>query len=84
MQNTLKVANYLASKAVNKSQINWLGDYFYLGKPEYDESDMLRVALLSDDENLNSLDGAQANDQYQLSYNARTGYVAKKKEKSHD
>jgi CRISPR-associated endonuclease/helicase Cas3 len=79
MQNTLKVTEYLAPKAVNKSQINWLGDYFYLGKPEYDESDMLRVALVGDDENLHSLDGAQINDQYQLSYNARLGYLARKK-----
>jgi CRISPR-associated endonuclease/helicase Cas3 len=79
MQNTLKVTEYLAPKAVAKSQINWLGDYFYLGKPEYNESVMLRVALVGDDENLSSLDGAPINDQYQLSYNARTGYVAKKR-----
>jgi CRISPR-associated endonuclease/helicase Cas3 len=76
MQNTLKVAEYLAPKAVSKSEINWLGDYFYLGKPEYEESVMLRVALVGDDEKLSSLDGSQANDKYQLSYNARVGYVA--------
>ena len=79
MQNTLKVTEYLAPKAVAKSQINWLGDYFYLGKPEYDESVMLRVALVGDDESLHSLDGAQINDQYQLSYNARLGYLANKR-----
>lgn len=84
MQNTLKVADYLAPKAVNKSQINWLGDYFYLGKPEYDESVMLRVTLVGEDENLNALDGVRINDQYHLSYNFRTGYVAKKNEKSRD
>jgi CRISPR-associated endonuclease/helicase Cas3 len=78
MQNTLKVTDYLAPKPVTKSQINWLGDYFYLGKPEYDESVMLRVALVGDDENLHSLDGAQINDQYQLSYNSRQGYLARK------
>lgn len=76
MQNTLKVAEYLAPKAVSKSEINWLGDYFYLGKPEYDESVMLRVALVGDDEKLSSLDGSHANDKYQLSYNARLGYMA--------
>jgi CRISPR-associated endonuclease/helicase Cas3 len=79
MQNTLKVTDYLAPKAVNKSQINWLGDYFYLGKPEYEESDMLRVALVGDDEKLNSLDGTQANDKYQLSYNAHLGYISEKR-----
>jgi len=75
MQNTLKVTDYLAPKAVRKSQIKWLGDYFYLGKPEYDESVMLRIALVRDDDRLVALDGAQVNDQYQLSYNAHLGLV---------
>jgi CRISPR-associated endonuclease/helicase Cas3 len=82
MQNTLKVADYLAPKAVSKSQLDWLGDYFYLGRQEFDECNMLRVALVGDDENLNSLDGVQINDQYQLSYNARLGYLAKKRERN--
>ena len=78
MQNTLKVTDYLAPKAVNKSQLIGLADYFYLGKPEYDESDLLRVALVKEDESLVALDGAQANDKYQLSYNSWQGYFAKK------
>lgn len=77
-QNTLKMAEYLAPKAVNKSKIAWLGDYFYLGKPEYDESDMLRVALVGNDDKLHSLDGTPVNDKYQLTYNAYLGYLAKK------
>lgn len=79
MQNTLKVADYLAPKAVTRQQIDWLGDYFYLGKPEYDESIMLRVAIVNHDYSLTGLDGAQANDQYQLSYNAKQGYLAEKR-----
>lgn len=78
MQNTLKVTDYLAPKAINKSRLIGLADYFYLGRPEYDESVMLRVALVQEDESLVALDGAQANDKYQLSYNARTGYLANK------
>lgn len=78
MQNTLKVADYLAPNAVSKSQLNWLADYFYLGRPEYDESVMLRVALVRDDENLIGLDGEKVNGKYQLSYNARLGYLATK------
>jgi CRISPR-associated endonuclease/helicase Cas3 len=77
-QNTLKIAEYIAPKAVSKSQIAWLGDYFYLGKLEYNESDMLRVALVGDDDKLHSLDGTLVNDKYQLSYNAYLGYLAKK------
>lgn len=78
-QNTLKVAEYLAPKPINKSQIAWLGDYFYLGKPEYNESNMLRVALVGDDDKLHSLDGTPVNDKYQLSYNAYLGYLTKKR-----
>lgn len=78
-QSTLKVAEYLAPESVSRSQIGWLGDYFYLGKPEYDESVMLRVALVADDESLVGLTGEPVNDKYQLSYNATQGYVAKKK-----
>jgi CRISPR-associated endonuclease/helicase Cas3 len=81
MQHTLKVADYIAPNAVSKKYINWLGDYFYLGKPEYEEGVMLRVALVRDDESLASLDGASINDQYQISYNSRVGYVAKKNKK---
>ena len=79
MQNTLKVTDYLAPKAVNKSQLIGLADYFYLGKPEYDESDLLRVALVKEDESLVALDGAQVNEKYQLSYNSWQGYFAKKR-----
>ena len=78
MQSTLKVAEYLAPKAVSRQQIDWLGDYFYLGKPEYGESVMLRVALVKDDDSVCGLDGTQANDQYQLSYNTKQGYQTKK------
>ncbi len=79
MQNSLKVADYLAPNAIKKSQITWLGDYFYLGKPEYNESDMLRVALVGDDGTLTALDGGPVNDKYWLSYNAKFGYLSKKR-----
>ena len=64
MENTLKVTDYLAPKAVNKKQIEWLGDYFYLGKPEYDESNLLRVALVDESGVLKSLDSGEVNDNY--------------------
>ncbi len=77
-QSTLKVAEYLAPKSISRSQISWLGDYFYLGKPEYEESVMLRIALVAVDESLVGLNGELVNDKYQLFYNATQGYVAKK------
>lgn len=73
------MADYLAPKAVARQQLDWLGDYFYLGKPEYEESIMLRVAIVNYDDSLTGLDGVQANDQYQLSYNAKQGYLAEKR-----
>ena len=58
MQNTLKVADYLAPNAVSKKRIGWLGDYFYLGRPEYAESVMLRVALVDESGAVKSLDNS--------------------------
>ncbi|MDZ4141199.1 MAG: CRISPR-associated helicase Cas3' [Methylotenera sp.] len=79
MQNTLKVADYLAPDAVLKKQIDWLGDYFYLGRPEYDESAMLRVALVNESGEVKSISHGIANDSYHISYDALTGYHTKKK-----
>ena len=38
----------------------------------------LMAVMVGDDGRLVALDGAQANDQYQLPYNARQGYLATK------
>jgi len=79
MQNTVKVADYLAPKAISKKQILWLGDYFYLGRPEYEESVMLRVALVDESGAVKALDRSEANDGYRVSYDATIGYQASKK-----
>jgi CRISPR-associated endonuclease/helicase Cas3 len=79
MQNTVKVADYLAPKAISKKQIQWLGDYFYLGRPEYEESVMLRVALVDESGGVKALDRSEVNDSYRVSYDATIGYQASKK-----
>ena len=87
MQSTLKVTDYLAPNAVSKTRINWLGDYFYLGRPEYEESDMLRVALVDESGAVKSLDNGAISDGYLISYDLATGYQTqpmKKKEKEYD
>ena len=78
MQNTVKVAEYIAPKATDRKQLNWLGDYFYLGRPEYEENIQLRVALVNGSGELIALDRNTINDKYQLAYNARLGYQASK------
>ena len=79
IQNTVKVAEYLAPKSVSKKQILWLGDYFYLGRPEYEESVMLRVALVDESGAVKALDRSEVNDGYRISYDATIGYQASKK-----
>lgn len=79
MQNTFKVAEYLAPKAVSKSEIDWLGDYFYLGRHEYDEIVMLRVALVDDTGTVRSINNGVVNEKYLVSYDALMGYRAVKK-----
>jgi CRISPR-associated endonuclease/helicase Cas3 len=80
MQNTLKVADYLAPATVNKARINWLRDYFYLGRPEYEESVMLRVALVDESGVVKSLDNSLANSSYRIHYDPLIGYQTIKKE----
>lgn len=77
-QYTLTVAEYIAPEALNRQQIEWLGDYFYLGKPEYDEAVMLRIALVGDDGGLRALHGGHPNEKYQISYLPMQGYLAAK------
>lgn len=79
MRNTLKVADYLAPAAISRSKIQWLADYFYLGKPEYDESIMLRVALVEDSGVVKSLDNSVANTNYHIYYDSLIGYQVKNK-----
>jgi CRISPR-associated endonuclease/helicase Cas3 len=74
IQNTLNVADYLAPNAVNKKQIEWLGDYFYLGRAEYEESNSLRVALVDESGAVKSLQAGVANDKYTLRYDEKMGY----------
>jgi CRISPR-associated endonuclease/helicase Cas3 len=81
MQNTLKVTDYLAPKPASKSEINWLADYFYLGRSEYDESDMLRVALVDESGAVKSLNNGVANDKYFINYEAKIGYQTSKRTK---
>lgn len=79
MQNTLKVADYLAPTAIDRKHIQWLGDYFYLGKPEYNESNQLRVALVDESGAVKSLQSSVANEKYVLIYDERLGYQNKKR-----
>nr|WP_281388329.1 CRISPR-associated helicase Cas3' [Undibacterium jejuense] len=78
MQNTLKVADYLAPIAIDRKHILWLGDYFYLGKPEFNESNQLRVALVDESGAIRSLQEGLASEKYTLTYDERIGYQAKK------
>lgn len=79
MQSTLKISDYLAPNAISKNQVQWLGNYFYLGKPEYDESDMLRVVLVDETGVVQSLNNGIVNEKYQITYDSRIGYQANKK-----
>jgi len=78
LQNTLKVADYLAPNAISRFQLNWLGDYFYLGKREYEESAMLRVALVDASGTVKAFNNGVVNDHYHINYDAQIGYQANK------
>lgn len=77
IQNTLKVTDYLAPSSVSRDQVKWLGDYFYLGKPELDESVTLRVALVDKGGAVKSINNI-LNDKYSIEYDETIGYQTKK------
>jgi len=76
--NLVKVAEYIAPKAVLQSSVAWLKDYVYLGHPEEDKA-QIRMALAREDDQLTALDGnTNINDKYTLSYNDWQGYQSQK------
>lgn len=77
MQNTLKVTEYLAPSIVSRVQVKWLTDYFYLGRPELDESVSLRVALVDQSGEVESISNV-ANENYSIEYDETKGYQTKK------
>ncbi len=77
-QQTVHVTDYLAPEASPKKSLDWLKGYFYLGSREYEES-LLRVAIVSQDGELKSLNGQDASDSRRISYNSRIGYCSPKK-----
>ncbi|MCX6178288.1 MAG: CRISPR-associated helicase Cas3' [Chlorobiales bacterium] len=77
-QQTLHVSDYLAPEALPVNNLEWLKGYFYLGDREHDES-QLRVAMVTQDGELKSLNAKDASMVYRLSYNHRLGYCSLKK-----
>jgi CRISPR-associated endonuclease/helicase Cas3 len=77
LKNTVQVADYLAPQALPIGELNWLKEFIYLGKPEFGES-LLRVAIVNEDDEIKSLTGGVALEQYKLSYNNHLGYYAEK------
>jgi len=76
MQHTVTVADHLAPNPVDKSLLRWLQDYFYLGRPEDDESTLLRVGLVDESGEIRTIDCGAVNNTYRLFYDDRLGYRA--------
>jgi len=75
LQNTVRVAEYLAPKPMAGNGLDWLRDYLYLGKAELGES-RLRVAKVLDSGAVASLDGGEVSDKYAIQYDQYLGYQA--------
>jgi len=77
LQNTVRVAEYLAPKAIVGNGLDWLQEYIYLGKAEGGEN-RLRVAKVLDSDVVVSLDGGEAVEKYSIQYDQHLGYQADK------
>ena len=76
LQNTVRVAEYLAPKPTAGNGLNWLQDYLYLGKAEGESR--LRVAKVLDSGAVVSLDDGEASEKYSIRYDQYLGYQAGK------
>ena len=76
LENTVRVAEYLAPKPIIGNGLDWLQDYIYLGRAN--EESRLRVAKVKESDGLMSLEGGKALENYQLYYNQKLGYQANK------
>ncbi len=77
LQNTVRVAEYLAPKPIVGNGLDWLQDYIYLGKAESGEN-RLRVAKVLDSGAVVSLDGGEALEKCSIQYDQNLGYRADK------
>jgi CRISPR-associated endonuclease/helicase Cas3 len=77
LQNTVRVADYLAPKPIAGNGLDWLADYLYLGKSELGEN-RLRVAKVQDSGNVVALNDGVASDSYSIQYDQYLGYQSKK------
>ncbi|MDM8548190.1 CRISPR-associated helicase Cas3' [Candidatus Venteria ishoeyi] len=73
LKNCVQVVNYHAPEKLSVKELDWLGNYFYLGDPASSES-LLRVAQVDDAGEIKRLTGGAALPGHQLSYDARYGY----------
>lgn len=76
LQNTVRVAEYLAPKPTAGNGLNWLQDYLYLGKHEGESR--LRVAKIMDSGTIVGLDDGEASEKYSIQYDQYLGYQANK------
>lgn len=70
------VAEHMAPRAMNRSELQWLSPYIYIGDEEYQP---LRMALIGKDGLLTWHASDGVNDKYTLHYRADIGYIADKK-----
>lgn len=76
LQNTVRVAEYLAPKPIVGNGLDWLQEYIYMGKAEGENR--LRVAKVLDSGAVVSLDGGEALEKYSIQYDQYLGYQADK------
>lgn len=77
MLNSVRIADYMAPLV--DTDISWLKPYIYIGGSDYNESPF-RIARVDNSDEIKLINGAIANEKYNLWYNSILGYKAEKKE----
>ncbi len=78
MQNIVHVKSYQAPLPMERSEMSWLGDYFYIGNPDYDDKNVpLRIGIVSQDGIIHH-PHHRKNNYYRMSYHSLIGYTTEK------
>lgn len=77
-QNIVHVKSYQAPLPMERSEISWLGDYFYIGKPDQDDENIpLRIGIVGQDGIIHH-PHYRKNNYYRMSYHSLIGYTTEK------
>ncbi len=80
-ENIVTVAEHIAPMPLLRAEVEWLGDYLFIGTPEFEEAVPLRIGTVDSGDLVRCHNRSEANTRYHTTYNQRLGYCAVKRDR---